>query len=56
MRGRWGLIPAHTGKTVATVRAYTVLGAHPRAYGENITAICILMLGPGSSPRIRGKH
>ena len=30
-----GLIPAHTGKTAGFGGVFVLVGAHPRAYGEN---------------------
>ena len=52
---RGGLIPARAGKTVAIAVGAGGHRAHPRACGENPQAGCVLGLGPGSSPRVRGK-
>ena len=52
---RRGLIPAHAGKTVTKVRAVVVVGAHPRACGENALPVSHRRDGDGSSPRMRGK-
>ena len=50
------LIPAHAGKTIASVPRSTAPGAHPRSRGEN----CPVLRGPspckGSSPLTRGKR
>ena len=61
-RGRWfvrlrglGLIPAHAGKTAASDRSYTPLGAHPRSRGENLKPLPPAPERAGSSPLTRGK-
>ncbi len=51
-----GLTPAHTGKTAQIRRRPFRQRAHPRAYGENSASLPSLLISPGSSPRIRGKH
>ena len=53
---RGGLIPAHTGKTEADGSAAMMVGAHPRAYGENDSHSPSSLRDLGSSPRIRGKR
>ena len=50
-----GLIPARAGKTGAPLIGRHLLGAHPRACGENGTTRPCPFGGPGSSPRVRGK-
>ena len=50
------LIPAHAGKTVARLSMFRVLGAHPRACGENTPAWALSRERAGSSPRMRGKQ
>ena len=50
-----GIIPANTGKIWCSTWREGVDGDHPREYGENATAMAVLSLDPGSSPRIRGK-
>jgi len=53
---RWGLIPAHAGKTFLGVVRGPVGGAHPRSRGENSRAFLAFRLPSGSSPLTRGKH
>ena len=53
--GRTGLIPAHAGKTAATVARVVTAGAHPRSRGENALAGETIVRVPGSSPLTRGK-
>ena len=50
-----GLIPAHTGKTLAFCRGAGLAGAHPRTYGENVEVPCETDDAWGSSPHIQGK-
>ena len=52
---RLGLIPAHAGKTVRTVRRVRSPWAHPRSRGENALVIGVLKARGGSSPLTRGK-
>ena len=52
---RTGLIPAHAGKTVASLALAVSAGAHPRSRGENWPASGIAARGEGSSPLTRGK-
>ena len=56
-RGRGGrrLIPAHAGKTCFGALMITILQAHPRSRGENLSASKSAVLGQGSSPLTRGK-
>ena len=48
-------IPAHAGKTSAASAADAMLAEHPRACGENHHNPPHATLGPGTSPRMRGK-
>ena len=50
-----GLIPAHAGKTHLDALTASVLGAHPRSRGENLSWLARLVSGQGSSPLTRGK-
>ena len=52
---RWGLIPAHAGKTLRPSRNRHQLRAHPRSRGENRTGGQRTHLWDGSSPLTRGK-
>ena len=52
---RWGLIPAHAGKTKAIGRARLPGRAHPRSRGENVLLASMVVLTWGSSPLTRGK-
>ena len=52
---RWGLIPAHAGKTKAAAAARTDDTAHPRSRGENALHPDEVMNALGSSPLTRGK-
>ena len=56
MPPRCGLIPARAGKTAELQLLRVVLGAHPRACGENHQAVHRVVLVHGSSPRVRGKR
>ena len=49
------LIPARAGKTPSPPSPSTATQAHPRAGGENPKTRSTPLLGPGSSPRGRGK-
>ena len=54
-RNRAGLIPAHAGKTIASVPRSTAPGAHPRSRGENWHHVVGFWAARGSSPLTRGK-
>ena len=49
------LIPACAGKTRDIVLAVSPVQAHPRVCGENVSALPLLTVLTGSSPRVRGK-
>ena len=49
------LIPACAGKTRSQLRTAVIGTAHPRECGENGLQFSIVVLPPGSSPRVRGK-
>ena len=51
-----GIIPAHTGKTAATVLAHVIRWAHPHSCGENRIEVTDIPALSGSSPLMRGKH
>ena len=51
-----GLIPAHAGKTAATVARVVTAWAHPRSRGENRGDAHARAVEAGSSPLTRGKH
>ena len=53
---RRGLIPAHAGKTKEASQSDSLRRAHPRACGENGTALKQPSPQSGSSPRMRGKR
>ena len=53
--GRWGLIPAHAGKTPRTRRGCSATWAHPRSRGENAVFLMPDVYTVGSSPLTRGK-
>ena len=53
--GRWGLIPAWAGKTVAVLGDAADGAAHPRVGGENAFSHQSISPVGGSSPRGRGK-
>ena len=58
-RQRWpvvefGIIPAYAGNTVSTSMTYTVLSDHPRVCGEHSRLAKLVIIGAGSSPRMRG--
>ena len=55
LRAQVGLIPACAGKTPARASATSGSPAHPRVCGENPPLRWRLLLGRGSSPRVRGK-
>ena len=50
------LIPAHAGKTSATVKPLEASRAHPRSRGENVVAASSWGGRQGSSPLTRGKR
>ena len=50
------LIPACAGKTTPRTAATLGRSAHPRVCGENHRVMRRSMVGPGSSPRVRGKR
>ena len=52
---RFGLIPAHAGKTIGSVDGVVGVGAHPRSRGENAQAHAPAPTPGGSSPLTRGK-
>ena len=54
--GRYGLIPAHAGKTLVGERERFGGEAHPRSRGENMTGRCEEETRLGSSPLTRGKR
>ncbi|EFW09852.1 hypothetical protein HMPREF9005_1176 [Actinomyces sp. oral taxon 178 str. F0338] len=49
------LIPARAGKTSSGASSWGARRAHPRACGENGTALTAAINPTGSSPRVRGK-
>ena len=53
---RWGLIPAHAGKTRSSRRLSARGWAHPRSRGENVAALVGVIVAMGSSPLTRGKR
>ena len=53
---RWGLIPAHAGKTRGGESNVRYRAAHPRSRGENAEKPRNADDGPGSSPLTRGKR
>ncbi len=53
---RWGLIPAHAGKTTRALNQRRAPPAHPRACGENAAGTWVGLAIEGSSPRMRGKQ
>ena len=50
-----GIIPANTGRMTWPYTVWPPPWDHPREYGENIPALHLSTLHPGSSPRIRGE-
>ena len=50
------IIPARAGKTFQSAGLLSMLLAHPRVSGENISESLSESLHQGSSPRERGKH
>ena len=48
-------IPAHAGKTTITQLFAKDIKEHPRACGENLLVLVILVTSAGTSPRMRGK-
>ena len=56
-RSGWrGITPAHAGKTIAPCVRPSHIWDHPRACGENISAVRTSPNSAGSPPRMRGKH
>ena len=55
-RPRFGLIPAHAGKTKTYTGSLRSCRAHPRACGENVASTSFISRAAGSSPRMRGKR
>ena len=53
---RWGLIPAHAGKTSLLATVCGIIWAHPRSRGENQVRAGRDGRLSGSSPLTRGKH
>ena len=53
---RFGLIPAHAGKTFGLDGSDAHAWAHPRSRGENLIGGCLIAPGQGSSPLTRGKR
>ena len=53
---RWGLIPAHAGKTSQRLPLIDGMRAHPRSRGENHAIESTGHAGQGSSPLTRGKQ
>ena len=53
---RWGLIPAHAGKTSSAYTCVHHRRAHPRSRGENPASAGIKSVKRGSSPLTRGKR
>ena len=51
-----GLIPAHAGKTGATIQSVSQTMAHPRSRGENGRSPPLVHDSRGSSPLTRGKR
>ena len=49
------LIPAHAGKTKASLKISSRLAAHPRSRGKNSAVPCLSYPVVGSSPLTRGK-
>ena len=54
--GLRGLIPARAGKTPTSWGTKSASAAHPRACGENPSAVGFGSSALGSSPRVRGKQ
>ena len=50
------LIPAHAGKTAATMEYSSASTAHPRSRGEDCDAADFETVAQGSSPLTRGKR
>ena len=53
---RLRIIPAHAGQTRPGTRPASRWSDHPRACGANVAVPVTLIMVPGSSPRMRGKH
>ena len=54
--GGEGLIPAHAGKTLGSLRCRGARPAHPRSRGENLVLPPMPATSLGSSPLTRGKR
>ena len=48
-------IPAYAGKTVSSKNFIRCFPEHPRVCGENLFFVFLLLMTPGTSPRMRGK-
>ena len=53
---KFGITPAHAGKTLAIRIDDWENGDHPRACGENKSSSCPISGRLGSPPRMRGKQ
>ena len=53
--GRRGSIPACAGETRMDMSIYARYAVHPRVCGGNVIAAVAAAIGPGPSPRVRGK-
>ena len=49
-----GIIPAYAGSTRSAQRPYLLRRDHPRVCGEHLLSALALIVGVGSSPRMRG--
>ena len=49
------ITPAHAGKTRVIGVAAEIVEDHPRACGENLFELAIMLMLRGSPPRMRGK-
>ena len=54
--GSWRSIPACAGETFPSVSSRRGVGVHPRVCGGNGESVIRLIVGPGPSPRVRGKR
>ena len=52
--GRWRIIPAYAGSTLAAARRWPSAWDHPRIRGEHAQRIAVDGAPPGSSPHTRG--
>ena len=50
------ITPARAGKTSGERSITPFAGDHPRACGENVSALVGAVAATGSPPRVRGKH